>query len=182
MPATLTQAPFAQLSRAESESLNVYWLLVVALRQYLSVCSLLSENAGLVTSTVVPSKIWYDSSLAQVMQRFVTATNTCPSSQVSSLRTAETTHKTWETSSYIRVEQNQSSSLEENWKLPPSSICISCMFRAANPLGDPLRKRWASYAFSKTLTLVGRVTLPLNSIFLVDGALSHSAAQCQANT
>ena len=48
------------------------------------------------------------------MERFVMATNTCPSSQASSLKTVETMHETPETSSYIRVELEQTSSLEVN--------------------------------------------------------------------
>ena len=73
---------------------NVYWLFVVAVKQYSSVRYSLLANAALVFSTVAPFRILYDSSVPHPVHFFVTATYTSPLLHTSVLRTTETTHET----------------------------------------------------------------------------------------
>ena len=97
MPATLTHAPFVHESPYESMIFNVYWLFVVAVKQYSSVrCSLLA-NGALVFNSVAPFRILYDSSVPHDMHFFVTDTYTSPLLHVSVLITTDTkshTHST----------------------------------------------------------------------------------------
>ena len=73
-PDTLAHAPDAQESPYESMNLMVYWLLVDAVRQYSSVRCSLSAKVVLVTNTVDPERILYDSSSPQYRHFLVTAT------------------------------------------------------------------------------------------------------------
>ena len=97
MPATLTHAPFVHESPYESMILNVYWLFVVAVKQYSSVRCSLFANGALVFNSVAPFRILYDSSVPHDMHFFVTDTYTSPLLHVSVLiatDTASHTHST----------------------------------------------------------------------------------------
>lgn len=73
--------------------LNVYWLFVVPVRQYSLVYGSLKVTLVFIANIVVPSKIWYESSLPLDSQYFVTDTYTSPSLHVKAVTTTETTHE-----------------------------------------------------------------------------------------